>query len=94
MKCRGVGRVHVASNLALSSTELLANISRFNPQRALSNTKDETVALPDHPDPAPDAEVSFVTRDLVTALPRTRLAALLPMEQVHSRRAGSRQLDG
>jgi murein DD-endopeptidase MepM/ murein hydrolase activator NlpD len=74
--------VHVSSNLALSTTELSAHIPRFNPQQTLSDTKDTTTATPDRPDPAPDAEVSFVTRDLAAAMPRLRLAALLPMEEV------------
>ena len=74
--------VHVSSNLALSTTELSANLPRFNPQQALSDTKDTAATTADHPDPAPDAEVSFVTRDLASALPRLRLAAQLPMEEV------------
>jgi murein DD-endopeptidase MepM/ murein hydrolase activator NlpD len=77
--------VRVSSNLALSVTELSANIPRFNPQRALSNMDDDTVAAEERADVAPDAEVSFVTRDLATVMPRMRLAALVPLEEVITR---------
>jgi murein DD-endopeptidase MepM/ murein hydrolase activator NlpD len=72
----------ISSNLALSTTELSANIPRFNPQRALTNMDNDTVLAEERPDPAPDAEVSFVTRDLAGALPRMRVAAQVPMEDV------------
>jgi murein DD-endopeptidase MepM/ murein hydrolase activator NlpD len=73
----------ISSNLALSTSELTANIPRFNPQRALANADSDTVAAAERPDAAaPDAEVSFVTRDLASALPRLRVAAMAPMEDV------------
>ena len=72
----------VSSNLALSTTELSANIPRFNPQRALLNLDNDTVAAEERPDAAPDAEVSFVTRDLASVLPRMRVAALVSLEDV------------
>jgi murein DD-endopeptidase MepM/ murein hydrolase activator NlpD len=77
--------IRVSSNLALSASELSANIPRFNPQRALSNMDDDTIAAEEHPDVAPDAEVSFVTRDLASVMPRMRVAALVPLEEVISR---------
>src|SRR5262249_821563 len=40
----------ISSNLALSTSELSANIPRFNPQRALSNVDDDTVAAEERPD--------------------------------------------
>jgi murein DD-endopeptidase MepM/ murein hydrolase activator NlpD len=72
----------VSSNLALSTSELSANIPRFNPQRALFNMDEDTVAAAEGPDAAPDAEVSFVTRDLASVMPRMRVAALVPIEDV------------
>jgi len=72
----------VSSNLALSTTELSANIPRFNPQRALLNLDNDTVAAEERPDAAPDAEVSFVTRDLASVIPRMRVAALVSLEDV------------
>jgi len=73
----------ISSNLALSSSDLTANLPRFNPQRALANADSNTVAAAERADAAaPDAEVSFVTRDLASAMPRLRVAAVAPMEDV------------
>jgi murein DD-endopeptidase MepM/ murein hydrolase activator NlpD len=72
----------VSSNLALSTSELSGNIPRFNPQRALFNSDEDTVAAEERPDAAPDAEVSFVTRDLASVMPRMRVAALVPIGDV------------
>jgi len=77
--------VRVSSNLALSVSQLSANIPPFNPQRALANMDDDTIAAEEHPEAAPDAEVSFVTRDLSSVMPRVRLAALVPIDEVMSR---------
>jgi murein DD-endopeptidase MepM/ murein hydrolase activator NlpD len=77
--------VHVASNLALSVTELSAHIPPFNPQRVLANVDDETIASEERPEAAPDAEVSFVTRDLASVMPRLKLAAVLPLDDVLAR---------
>jgi murein DD-endopeptidase MepM/ murein hydrolase activator NlpD len=77
--------IRVSSNLALSVTELSANIPRFNPQRALSNMDDDTVAAEERPDTGPDAEVSFVTRDLASVMPRMKVAALVPLDEVITR---------
>jgi murein DD-endopeptidase MepM/ murein hydrolase activator NlpD len=77
--------VRVSSNLALSVTEVSANIPPYNPQRALTNMDDDTVAAEERPEAAPDAEVSFVTRDLASVMPRMRLAALVPLDEVLSR---------
>jgi murein DD-endopeptidase MepM/ murein hydrolase activator NlpD len=70
--------VRVVSNLSLSVTDLSANIPQFNPQKMLGDagapaSADETAA-------EPDAEVSFVTRDLVALLPRVRIAAAVSAE--------------
>jgi murein DD-endopeptidase MepM/ murein hydrolase activator NlpD len=73
----------ISSNLALSTSELTANLPRFNAQRALANADSDTVAAAERPDAAaPDAEVSFVTKDLAGALPRLRVAAMAPMDDV------------
>ena len=68
----------VVSNLSLSVTDLSANIPQFNPQKMLGD-----VGAPAAADAAaaePDAEVSFVTRDLVALLPRVRIAAAVSPE--------------
>jgi murein DD-endopeptidase MepM/ murein hydrolase activator NlpD len=77
--------VRVATNLSLSTSELSANIPAFNPQRMLADNdvgaaNDQAAAGSE-----PDAEVSFVTRDLAAALPRGRVAALVPIEDVISK---------
>ena len=69
----------VVSNLSLSVTDLSANIPQFNPQKMLGD-----VGAPAAADAAaaePDAEVSFVTRDLVALLPRVRIAAVVSPEE-------------
>ncbi len=62
--------VRVAGNLAMSVTELSANIPPFNPQKMLAEAESPGgAAAAGDPGAEPDAEVSFVTRDLA---PRSR----------------------
>jgi murein DD-endopeptidase MepM/ murein hydrolase activator NlpD len=77
--------VRVAANLSLSPTELSANIPPFNPQRLLTEPGTPAVAADDTPSAAPDAEVSFVTRDLGSVLPRAKLAMSVPLDDVLAR---------
>ncbi len=80
--------VKVSSNLALSATELSAKIPPYNPQRMLANMADvETPAAEEVTGSAgaTNAEVSFVTRDLMSAMPRLKLASLVPMDEVMSK---------
>jgi murein DD-endopeptidase MepM/ murein hydrolase activator NlpD len=61
--------VRVGGNLSLSVSELSANIPPFNPQKLLADAvagDDQTAAA------EPDAEVSFVTCDLVAVQPTPR----------------------
>ena len=75
--------VRVAGNLAMSVTELSANIPSFNPQKMLAEAESPGAsAASDDPGAEPDAEVSFVTRDLALALPHAKIAAALPMDEV------------
>jgi murein DD-endopeptidase MepM/ murein hydrolase activator NlpD len=76
--------VRVETNLSLSTTELSANIPPFNPQRMLADS-DTNAANTESAGAEPDAEVSFVTRDLAAVLPRVRVAAMVPIEDVISR---------
>ena len=90
--------VRVSGNLALSVSELSANIPPFNPQKLLT----EGVASADEaPAAEPDAEVSFVTCDFVPAaakgrvtpavcdinslLPKVKSSTLLPLDEVVAR---------
>ena len=78
--------VRVASNLSLTTSELSANVPKFNPARLMmDNGRGNAVAADESPGAEPDAEVSFVTRDLVTVLPRVRVAAAAPLEDVMAR---------
>ena len=61
--------VRVGGNLSLAASELSANIPPFNPQKLLADAvagDDQTTAA------EPDAEVSFVTCELVAAPPAPR----------------------
>jgi murein DD-endopeptidase MepM/ murein hydrolase activator NlpD len=76
--------IRVASNLSMTVSELSANIPAFNPQRLLAEAAGGAVPAEDAVAGAePDPEVSFVTRDLVSVLPK--VAALVPIEDVVSR---------
>ena len=75
--------VRVAGNLAMSLTELSAAIPPFNPQKMLAEAESPGgAAAADDPGAEPDAEVSFVTRDLAPALPKAKIAAVLAMDEV------------
>jgi murein DD-endopeptidase MepM/ murein hydrolase activator NlpD len=78
--------VRVAGNLALSTSELSANIPSFNPQRMLiaesSTTPEAPPAAEEAPEAEIDAEVSFVTADLSSVLPRARIAAVQSVDDV------------
>jgi murein DD-endopeptidase MepM/ murein hydrolase activator NlpD len=79
--------VRVASNLTLTTSELSANVPKFNPARLLMDDgRGNAVASDDaSPGAEPDAEVSFVTRDLTTVLAKVKVAAVLPVEDVIAR---------
>jgi murein DD-endopeptidase MepM/ murein hydrolase activator NlpD len=78
--------VRVATNLSLSTSELSASIPPFNPQRLLTEPGTSVATgTEDASNAAPDAEVSYVTRDLAPLLPRMKVAALVPLDDVISR---------
>jgi murein DD-endopeptidase MepM/ murein hydrolase activator NlpD len=76
--------VHVSGNLALSTSELSASVPPFNPQRVLADSSGAPSG-DDTPDAAPDAEVSFVTRDLAPVLAHAKIPTLVPVEDVITR---------
>lgn len=76
--------VRIAGNLLLTSSDQSSKIPPFNAQRMLT---DVGAASPvdDSQNPSaaePDAEVSFVTRDLASVLPRAKIAANIAIEEV------------
>jgi murein DD-endopeptidase MepM/ murein hydrolase activator NlpD len=79
--------VRVAGNLALSVSEVSANIPSFNPQKMLLAEAAAPGAggTDDSPDAEVDAEVSFFTRDLAEVLPRAKVAAVIPIDEVVDR---------
>ena len=74
--------VRVSSNLALSVSELSSNIPAFNPAKMLLAEGVLGAAPDDSPDADIDAEVSFLTHELGGILPRARIAAVVPIEDV------------
>jgi murein DD-endopeptidase MepM/ murein hydrolase activator NlpD len=77
--------VRVAANLSLATSELTANIPPFNAQKLLAAAGADGVPVDEQPGAEPDAEVSFVTRDLAGLLPRMKVASLLPIDDVIAR---------
>ena len=76
--------VRVAANLALSTSELSANIPAFNAQKLLA-AGEGGAPMDEQPSAEPDAEVSYVTRDLAAVLPRAKIAATLAIDDVLAR---------
>jgi murein DD-endopeptidase MepM/ murein hydrolase activator NlpD len=78
--------VRISGNLSMTTSDLSAKIPPFNAQRMLSDVGSATYAASDDPNNAdavePDAEVSFVTKDLATVLPRVKLAAVVALDEV------------
>ena len=74
--------VRVSSNLALAVTELSAGIPPFNPQRMLADSDTPAPSADTAEAAEPDAEVSFVQRDLAAILPRAKIAGTVPMDEV------------
>ncbi|MGD9839973.1 MAG: peptidoglycan DD-metalloendopeptidase family protein [Afipia sp.] len=78
--------VRIAGNLSLTTSDLSAKVPAFNAQRLLTDVS--TAAAPDSDDSQnpnaaePDAEVSFVTRDLASVLPRAKIAASVAIDEV------------
>jgi murein DD-endopeptidase MepM/ murein hydrolase activator NlpD len=79
--------VRIAGNLSLTTSDLSAKIPPFNAQRMLTDigspmpsAADDSQAAADAAEP--DAEVSFVMRDLASALPKAKIAATIPIDDV------------
>ena len=76
--------VRVVGNLSLSVTSASADVPPFNPQKMLAEA-----GAPETPTAEaaaePDAEVSFVTRDLASILPRAKINVAAPMDEVLQR---------
>jgi murein DD-endopeptidase MepM/ murein hydrolase activator NlpD len=77
--------VRISGNLSLSTSDLSAKIPPFNAQRLLTDVGDAAPAATDDPNAAaaePDAEVSFVTKDLAPVLPKAKFAAVVALDDI------------
>ena len=77
--------VRISGNLSLTTSDLSAKIPPFNAQRMLSDVGSPAPAASDDPNNTaaePDAEVSFVTKDLAPILPKAKLAAVIALDEV------------
>lgn len=77
--------VRVSANLSLSVTEISAHLPPFNPQKLLADSGTSAGTNEETPRAAPDAAVSFITRDLGSLLPRAKIALTIPLDQVVAR---------
>src|SRR5438309_6501980 len=78
--------VRISGNLSMTTSDLAAKIPPFNAQRMLTDVGSAARATsedPNNPDAIePDAEVSFVTKDLAPVLPKAKLAAVVALDEV------------
>jgi murein DD-endopeptidase MepM/ murein hydrolase activator NlpD len=78
--------IRISGNLAMATSDLSAKIPPFNAQRMLTDVGAAAPAAaedPNNPDAVePDAEVSFVTKDLAPILPKAKLAAVVALDEV------------
>jgi murein DD-endopeptidase MepM/ murein hydrolase activator NlpD len=78
--------IRISGNLSMTISDLSAKIPPFNAQRMLSDVGAPSPAAADDANTAdaaePDAEVSFVTKDLAPILPKAKLAAVVALDEV------------
>jgi murein DD-endopeptidase MepM/ murein hydrolase activator NlpD len=78
--------VRISGNLSMTTSDLSAKIPPFNAQRMLSDVGTSAPAAADDPNnqdaAEPDAEVSFVTKDLGPVLPKAKLAAVIALDEI------------
>jgi len=78
--------IRISGNLSMTTSDLSAKIPPFNAQRMLSDVGTAAPAASDDANNAdavePDAEVSFVTKDLAPILPKAKFAAVIALDEV------------
>src|ERR1043166_4294533 len=78
--------IRISGNLSLATSDLSAKIPPYNAQRMLTDVGPAAPAASDDPTVAdavePDAEVSFVTKDLATVLPKAKIAAVVALDEI------------
>ncbi|MCL2714539.1 MAG: M23 family metallopeptidase [Alphaproteobacteria bacterium] len=80
--------IHLTTNLSMASDPSV-KIPPFNPQRLLTDVGTEPATPADNPNNPdavePDAEVSFVTKDLSAILPKAKIAATVTLADAQAR---------
>ncbi|MCA1453180.1 M23 family metallopeptidase [Bradyrhizobium sp. BRP22] len=78
--------VRISGNLSMTTSDLSAKIPPFNAQRMLSDVGTNQPAAADDPNNPeavePDAEVSFVTKDLAQVLPKAKIASVVALDEI------------
>jgi len=78
--------IRISGNLSMTTSDLSAKIPPFNAQRMLADVGTTAPAAADDPNNSdaaePDAEVSFVTKDLAPILPKAKLAAGIALDEI------------
>lgn len=78
--------IRISGNLSMTTSDLSAKIPPFNAQRMLSDVGAPAPAASDDANNAdaaePDAEVSFVTKDLAPILPKAKVAAVVAIDEI------------
>src|SRR6476646_5277972 len=78
--------IRISGNLSMTTSDLSSKIPPFNAPRMLSDVGTAAPAASDDPNNPeavePDAEVSFITKDLATVLPKAKLAAVVALDEV------------
>ena len=79
--------IRVSGNLSMTTSDLSAKIPPFNAQRMLAEVGGGSQASSDDANNAdaaaePDAEVSFVTKDLGTVLPKAKISASIALDEI------------
>ena len=86
--------IRIAGNLSLSVSQLSANIPPFNALKMIAHASGGPALNAENAGAEPDAEVSFLTRELTAVLPRAKLAAVASMEEVLARVRETANWDG
>jgi murein DD-endopeptidase MepM/ murein hydrolase activator NlpD len=78
--------VRISGNLSMTTSDLSSKIPAFNAQRMLNDVGSDTPSPADDPNnpeaTEPDAEVSFVTKDLAQVLPKAKISAVVALDDV------------
>jgi murein DD-endopeptidase MepM/ murein hydrolase activator NlpD len=77
--------IRIAGNLSLTVSELSASIPPFNAQKMLTQSVGAAGSAEEAAGAEPDAEVSFITHDLIAVLPRAKIAAVVSLDEILAR---------